>query len=321
MSQVVTNESECAGIVVSSSGADLKIVEIPPLSSRRFVFVSAQRPYQYRLLTGLSLNLPPTYVHTIITSIDLWPKLTGEAGQTRVEEVPRPTAGFGADEVIVDNEDAGFSFDYAPGVWRRWYAKYDYPKNSYLSDRNSYRDLPTAWRSMLRTDVYGGRIRSACVVRSTSLGAPAQEAVWRIPVPRAGKYAVSHHFVIPGGDSGSSAWGFPDLVLTQVRADDPDQIEKEISKLDLLYHFRLHQDSGVDKTINFQTFKYNSVPAGRPGLRRSFVGGWMTLDTLDLRQDTLYCTLSNRTDLKLVIADAVRLIPVETSVPLPDSAL
>ena len=47
----------------------------------------------------------------------------------------------------------------------------------------------------------------------------------------------------------------------------------------------------------------------------------MTLDTLDLRQDTLYCTLSNRTDLKLVIADAVRLIPVETSVPLPDSAL
>ena len=310
VSQVVTNESEYAGIVVSSSGADVKIVEIPPLSSRRFVFVSAQRPYQYRLLTGLSLNLPPTYLQNILSSVDLWPKLSGEAGQTRVEEVPRPMAGFGADEVIVDNEDAGFSFGFAPGVWKRWYAKSEHPKNEYLSG-DRVRNLPTVWRSVLRSDFFGGYIRSACVVRSTSQGAPAQEAVWKIPVPRAGKYAVLHHFVKPNGDSGSGVWGFPDIVSSQTLADDPDQIEKEISKLDLLYHFRLHQDSGVDKTINFQTFEYNSVPAGRPGLRRSFVGAWQTLDTLDLRQDTLYCTLSNRTDLKLGIADAIRLIPVK----------
>ncbi|MBQ7213991.1 MAG: hypothetical protein IJS25_05615, partial [Bacteroidales bacterium] len=309
VSQIVTNESAYAGIVVAVSDVASKIVEVPPFSSRRFVLVSAQKPFRYDLMTGISLNLPSSISYrAMVQRSNLWSAMPGEAGQTRVEEVPRPLSNARADEIIVDNEDAGFSFGFASRVWGRWYAKSAYPKNEYHS--GSLSDIPVLWRSILRADAFGGRIRSACWVRSTSQGAPAQESVWKIPVPRAGRYAVSHHFIIPNGEFGNTSWGFPNFVLEQIQAEDPDQVEKEIRKLDLLHHFRLRQSSGLDKKIDFQSFTYNESP-GRSEQRRKFVGGWQTLDTLDLRQDTLYCTLSNRTDLKLVIADAVRLTPVK----------
>ncbi|MBP5611290.1 MAG: hypothetical protein J6X20_00940 [Bacteroidales bacterium] len=311
ISQIVTNESQYAGLVVASTGNNLnnlQVAEIPAHASRRFVLVSNEKPTRYQLEPLLSLNRPVHESYALSAYDDQWHTESGAAGKTRVEEVARPTSDIGPNEIIVDNEDPGFSSGYADGARKRFYAKMERPKDDYLPSGGTL--LPElVWRSALNIVFWGRNIRSAVTVRSTTEGAPLQESVWKIPIPRAGRYIAAYYFSIPGIDYGEVNLAFPRKVLQQRVSKDPEQDEKEIRKLDLAYHFRFRQSSSLDKMTSIQPFTYNPNPGERKH-RRAFVSGWTALDTLDLQQDTLYCTLSNQSDLRFIVADAIRLTPV-----------
>ena len=130
---------------------------------------------------------------------------------------------------------------------------------------------PMRWTMTTDGGFYGKSIRSAVVIRS---GDGEEYAKWRMPVPEHGRYELYYHVRKPWNMS----WGGWN------------------NRGRRMYNFIVETQEGAEEhEINI----------------RRVDNGWALLGTFDIACDTVNVTLTNKTKLRYITADAVKLVKKE----------
>ncbi len=130
---------------------------------------------------------------------------------------------------------------------------------------------PMRWTMTTDGGFYGKSIRSAVVIRS---GDGEEHAKWRLPVPEHGRYELYYHVRKPWNMS----WGGWN------------------NRGRRMYNFIVETQEGAEEhEINI----------------RRVDNGWALLGTFDIACDTVNVTLTNKTKLRYITADAVKLVKKE----------
>jgi hypothetical protein len=200
-----------------------------------------------------------------------------EEGDFIVANVNRNLPG----EVIVDNEDAGLFTLSRPdmvGLLPQWLDQID--DNSFpYSGVQSWRP-PLQWTLTTNDKYYGTHIRSAYVIKE---GSGSQTATWKVPVPSKGLYDLFYYVYTPD----------------ELRRNQPGRGGGgNAPSGNMEYHFKVKYDDAEDHAyIN---------------LRRAYEG-WNRVGTYYFNEDTIQVKLSNDANIRMVTADAVKIVRRETS--------
>ena len=127
---------------------------------------------------------------------------------------------------------------------------------------------PRTWRATTNSNFFGKFIRSAHYIRS---GDGSKKAVWSLPVKEAGTYEV-FCYIVKSNDRG--------------RRGERDDTRGE-------YSYTIHSSDG-DETVQVDLKKADN--------------GWNSLGTFNFAADTVKIELGNKSDAKVVVADAVKLV-------------
>ena len=127
---------------------------------------------------------------------------------------------------------------------------------------------PTAWTAITNTDFYGTYIRSGYYIKS---GDGSQVAKWNVPVKEPGYYDVYYHLYKSRG-------------FRRGRGRNDENGE---------YHFTIYTDEGPEgQSLNIQ----------------SSDEGWNHLGSFYFSSDTALVELSNKSEARMVFADAVKIV-------------
>lgn len=176
------------------------------------------------------------------------------------------------EEIIVDNEDAHlFTLSTPPpsGYLGEWINKNTEEEEFKYVGINEWQ-APARWTLTTDQNYYGRSIRSAVHIRS---GKGDQYAQWKIPVPNAGRYELYYHVRRPEQLRRENRWG----------------------RKKYFYHF----------TINSEADDYEDKYELN---MRQTDDGWNLIGTYGLTGDTLIVRLTDESELKMIAADAVKLV-------------
>ena len=178
---------------------------------------------------------------------------------------------FEKDEIIVDNEDGEQFFELSvppPSGMLNEWIKQKSIDEDFKY--SGFREWNPPMRWTLTTDggFYGKSIRSAAVIRS---GGGEEYAKWKIPIPEHGRYELYYHVRKPM-ELNWGGWH---------------------NRGRRMYDFIV--ETGEHKEVN------------ELNMRRAD-NGWVLLGTFEANCDTMYVTLTNKTKLRYITADAVKLI-------------
>jgi len=182
----------------------------------------------------------------------------------KIEE--NPVNLTGRNEIIVDNEDPGFSVTKSTGyksLLSKILFSYQETTDSKYLGFNEWR-APWDWRLTTNSDFYGNSIRSAYYVRS---GEGDKKAEWKIPLKKAGYYKV----------------------YVYIYKDDHRR-RRDSDKGG--YHYTVYSDNGEENII----MEMSSAEAG-----------WNSLGSYHFSSDSAVVELTNQSESRMVIADAVKL--------------
>ena len=177
-------------------------------------------------------------------------------------------------EIIVDNEDSLlFSLSAPPtsGLLNHWIDQSMQDDFKYTALRN-WRP-PSRWTAATDESYYGLSIRSAYGIRS---GDGSQTATWKIPLETRGKHEIYYYLRKPD----ELRWNHGR------RGRDPKQ-----------YNFTISY-GGYSEEVALD-------------LNRVDDNSWVLLGTYDIDSDTIAVTLSDKSELRMVIADAVKAINID----------
>lgn len=179
-----------------------------------------------------------------------------------------PVQMYLPNEVIVDNEDPEFKVTTSEN--ESLLEKWILKKEANKSKYSgmNYWRPPTSWTLVTNTDFYGEYVRSAYYIKS---GEGELKAQWNVPLKKSGYYDVYFFFY--------KSRGFG-------RGRDQGEEKGE-------YHFTIFADDGKEETAlasqNAET-------------------GWNHLGTFSFTSDTARIELSNKSELKIIFADAIKLV-------------
>jgi len=192
-------------------------VYVPAKSSLEIGYTFNTEPTRMMIETHVSKNLPCllNFYFSGFTETRRTPALDGA---NRIEFLAEATS---RDEIIVDNEDKGFSFNqlsemaYLKSIIRQ--------KNSnlYKYDRIRWWNPPHEWKPILSSKFHGNTIHSALYTKGSDGN---QIATWKTLLPGQGEYEV--YFYLNKFDSG---WG---------RDNKPPD-----------YNFVVYHDGGAEKVM------------------------------------------------------------------------
>lgn len=217
-------------------------------------------PNRYEFNTLISANIPSKF----------------NFGSGRVETVtnrllreessyPAPYESINENEIIVDDEDPGFSVteDKRTGLLPRLMTK---PKDesTRFSGLNWWR-TPVNWIITTNSHYYGKTIRSARAVRK---GDGSKYAQWKIEIPQDGQYDL-YYFVAK-------------------------YEELQYSGVEGTYQFYVQNEGDQPEEITLNLRKANP--------------GWQELGILYANKGTLTVKLTNKTNMRSIEADAVKLV-------------
>ena len=174
-------------------------------------------------------------------------------------------------EIIVDNEDStlfSLSLPDVAGLLPKWLEGVG--DNSFRYSGVVPWRPPLEWTLTTNDKYYGTHIRSAYVVKS---GKGSQTATWKIPVPDAGYYDLFYYYVRPDDMRGGNRGG--------------QQGNGE-------YRFKVKYDDGDEEKAYINLRRANE--------------GWSQLGSYYFNKDTVEVVLSNHSEMRTVIADAVKIV-------------
>ncbi len=172
-------------------------------------------------------------------------------------------------EVIVDNEDSQFKVTKSENI--SLLEKWILKENksqSRYSGMNYWRP-PTTWTLITNTDFYGAYVRSAYYIKG---GTGDLKAQWYLPLKKPGYYEVFIH-----------------MYKARRMGRGPGDNQEENGE----YNFIIHGDEGAQEsaldTKNTET-------------------GWNSLGTYNFTSDTALVELTNKSQLRMIFADAIKLV-------------
>lgn len=171
-------------------------------------------------------------------------------------------------EYVVDNEDPGFS--YTKNENQSLLEKWILKENTNTSKYAgmNYWRPPTEWTAVTNSDFYGEYVRSAYYIKG---GDGNMKATWRVPIPKPGYYDVYFHFYKSRG-----------FGRGRDRGDEKGE-----------YHITIYNDDGPEESV------LENQNADE---------GWNNLGSYYFSSDTAVIELSNKTQLRMIFADAVKLV-------------
>ena len=273
------------GFRMRGGGADdniEKTVLIAGKVSKKITYLFNREPRSMTVNTFASHNIPSS-ISQQFGKIEIDEKLQGAEG----EEIIAYTEGTEPNEIIQDNEDAGFrvSKTKSSSLIKRIFVPSDVLATGGSLKNNQeakYKGMviwnpPVEWTLTTSDRFYGKQIRSAYYLKG---GDGDRKATWNIPIKEAGYYKLSAYIPKIGGRGG---FGFGGPGGPGGRDASPDEE----------YHFNIFNDNGQDhQTINM---KDND-------------GGWMEIGSYHFSPDTIKIELTNLSKARVIFADAVKLV-------------
>jgi ABC-type transport system involved in multi-copper enzyme maturation permease subunit len=160
---------------------------IPAMSAYELGFVFGTEPARMGIYTFISHNLP----NTLIFDFPGFDQVQKVPVVDTISEIELITDYNNTDEIIVDNEDSGFSVIQAneEPFLKRLVHKNDKQNNNYTSIH--FWNPPVQWIPTLRTDFYGKYIHSGAYTRG---GQGERMVIWKTPLPDKGLYDVYFYY-------------------------------------------------------------------------------------------------------------------------------
>jgi len=258
------------------------VISVDARETRKIVTHWFNTPSSIRINTMLSSNLP----HEVNLSNSDWStyegtNLTAEGVYTVRGGVDNTLPG----EIIVDNEDSrlfSLSRPLRTGYLSKWIDKAREDKNEFIYEGFSDWRTYTQWTLITDQNLYGDYIRSAYLI---SPGDGGQYARWSIPLTVAGVYDVYYY-------------ASPSMYQNNNRNRRWNNNNN-----------RNNNNNGrrVTNDYNFEIGQFNSSDRVSMNMWRA-EEGWNLLGTFRFEADTVNVTLNNRSGIRIIIADAVRLV-------------
>ncbi len=240
-----------------------KLVYLAPNQTKDVSFLLDAEPRMVIINTMTSRNIPQVLT-TGFREVPEDPRGIPYEGEA-ISDIPvaRQLPG----EIIIDNEDPGFSITVTEehSLLEKWFSKGTEGTRKYSGI--SYWRPPFNWTATTHTDFYGQYIRSGAYIKS---GDGSMKASWHVPVAEPGYYDVYYHLY--------KARSFGRRGGNEEQGD---------------YQFFIHGDDGVEE----QLLSIQSTEAG-----------WNHLGSFHFSPDTALIELTNKTQARIVFADAVRLV-------------
>jgi hypothetical protein len=252
------------------AATDLRIINIEGDQAKQVFILLDEEPRMMSINTIMAENLPQTFIHRI-EDIELDKNAVPFDGEKMLDEIPPFTL---PGEYIVDNEDSSFTVETGEkkSMLQR-FLKIEDEDEEYSAFR-FYRP-PSNWRKTTFDDFYGKYIHSAYFIRS---GGGEKTATWTANLESSGQYDVfAFNPQIQmrfgrgrgrGGDRGGSNY---------------------VGEL----HFKIYHDDGVEELL-----------LDAPNADQ----GWNLLGSYYLSQGEAKVEISNESNDRLVIADAIKWI-------------
>lgn len=188
-------------------------------------------------------------------------------------------------EIVVDNED------------EELFAVSDRPASGYLNrivdmgndNHMEYRSIstwqaPYYWALTSGQQFYGDHILSAMNIKG---GDGSQYVEWTIPVEKGKRYSLYFSTMIPDD-------------VRQM--NDPRRRQHMKKNADLSYNFTIDNGKEEAQTLKFDMKKLKGIKWNEYG--------WEWLGDYNAEQDTITIRLSNKSDLRQIIADAVKAVEI-----------
>ena len=242
-----------------------KLVYLEPHQTKDLSYLLDAEPRMVILNTMTSKNIPQTlmnFFRDIEEDTKAIPVEKEVISETPVQMVL-------PNEIIIDNEDPGFSVTKIENVslLEKWILQEKKSESKY-SGMNWWRP-PSSWTLITNSDFYGEYVRSAYYVKG---GAGDLKAKWQAPLKEPGYYDVYFHVYK------SRRWG-------RGGGDDDNNGD---------YNFTIYGEEGAEE----------STLSGR-----NAESGWNLLGTYYFTGDSALVELSNKSDgQKLLFADAIKLV-------------
>jgi hypothetical protein len=264
-----------------------RLHEVDPGETREVQVVLYDRPMMMTVNTLISGNIPSSYNNFLRSATEVENVNLDEYERTTEKEVNFTYE----DEFVVDNEDDGF-YNYA--------VSHESKLKQYIDSRKEkeeglkYESLnewwtPSQWTPVAHSAYYGETVRSAMAIRN---GDGTNYVSWSTVLPEKGFYDVYVYIPVSamyqrpsrrdhgGGGQGGSGQG------QGTRRFGPEFADKGAD-----YNYTISSNEGSEKLV----FELNSPE-----------DGWNRLGSFHFPADTAVVTLTNETDGRRVIADAVK---------------
>lgn len=277
-----------------------KIVFIDSCEARKIGIVLDAEPRAMMVNTLFSKNIPGQLIIPVNDIGRIKDGVKPFTGEERLQAIPAYT---NPDEIIIDNEDPLFSIsrqiDKSP--LKKLLKITNNQGNTYLQINNMY--APEHWQPVVQSSYFGRYILSAVHTRA---GSGNREATWNAVIRDPGYYNV--YFYVgkavertsvrnsgAGPGRGGPRGGMPPGGTPGDVPGDRGQgafaggpgVEPPIQNL----HLKIYHDEGIEE----MTFDYQTAE-----------GGWNYLGRYYLSSDTAKVKISNLSNGKMVIADAIK---------------
>jgi hypothetical protein len=274
-----------------------RIVFLGGKEAKKIGIVLDDPPRAMMINTLFARNIPGQ----ITMAVNEITKLSGQAKPFTGEEVLAAIPDHNNPaEVIVDNEDAGFTISQQQTVspLKKLLGIKNRYGNTYDGQLNTYRG-PEWWQPVVQSTYYGSYILSSVYTRA---GTGDRLATWKGIIKKPGYYDVYcyvgkslERMTVRGGGMGGPG-GPPGAG----RAQDGGQggpmggFQEKGPFQDM--HYKIYHDQGTDEiTLDYQNAE----------------GGWNNLGRYYLSSDTVKVELTNQSTGRIVIADAVKWVMAE----------
>jgi hypothetical protein len=240
-----------------------RIVMAGPKQTKKVSFLLNKKPRMMLINTFSSKNIPSVVTHSF-KKIEQNDKIKPFEGETLLAY----NDGTLPNEIILDNEDEGFSFvqPEGGGILKKMFEGMEKKEDEDLKYKGMYFwNPPEDWTLTTRAEFYGKQVRSAYYARG---GKGERKAVWTIPLKEAGYYKV---------------FGFVPKINMRFGGNNKKGE----------YVFTIFHDDGEDSPA--VELKNND-------------GGWVELGAYYFSPDSVRIELSNDTEAKMILADAVKLV-------------
>jgi hypothetical protein len=261
-----------------------RLYELEAGTTKEIQMVFYDQPRMMTVNTLVSGNIPSTF-NNFLRSAE-------KSAETNLEEYERlttsPVSFNLEDDIIVDNEDDGFSY---VSVSNESKVKQYIDSRKDKSEKINYQAInqywsEANWTPIAHSGMYGTTIRSAFVSRN---GDGGNTATWKAIMPEAGFYDIMVYIPVSAMYKRSSRGGRRGEGRGPGRGDR--RRGPEFADNGTEYHYVISSNEGVEE-VKFEL--------------RDPEDGWNKLGSFHFPADTAIIVLSNNTNGHRVIADAVK---------------